>query len=144
MNKLFKETFLFSHANRHGLKTNAPLSFLWDMLRSISLKNNLDPLKNLHPDSPGYKIMSKPPCVKDISFEPHPQANPPSREIHLTRFQINPESNWGPKARSRTSLIPEKSVKQTRNQGKHKNSGSKDADAKKPKCDNELVTDGDT
>ncbi len=144
MNKIFKETFLFSHANRHGLKTNAPLSFLWDMLRSISLKNNLDPLKNLHPDSPGYKIMSKPPSVKDISFEPHPQANPPSREIHLTRFQINPESNWGPKARSRTSLIPEKSVKQTRNQGKHKNSGSKDADAKKPKCDNELVTDGDT
>ena len=30
-NNLF---LVFSHANRAGLKTTAPLSFLWDMLRT--------------------------------------------------------------------------------------------------------------
>jgi tRNA (guanine26-N2/guanine27-N2)-dimethyltransferase len=136
--------FSLSHANRHGLKTDAPISFLWDVFRSISRRNNLDPLKNLHPTSPGYKIMSKAPITTDISFEPHHRANPPSREDHLTRFQINPESNWGPKARSKTSIIPEKSAKQTRNQGKHKNSGSKEGEAKKPKCDIETTPMGET
>ena len=85
--------------------------------------------------------MAKPPAATNISLEPHPRSNPPSREIHLTRFQINPESNWGPKARSKTSIIPEKSAKQTRNQGKHKNSGSKDVESKKPKCDIALEAD---
>jgi len=107
--------FSISHANRHGLKTTAPLTFLWDMLRTQAKQDEKDPLKNLHPDSPGYKIMSKEPTAL-IDFTPHPQANPESREKNLRRFQINPEPNWGPKARSKTSFIPEENRKKIENQ----------------------------
>ena len=82
--------------------------------------------------------MSREPGVQDIDFTPHPAANPASREGGLKRFQINPEANWGPKARAKTSCIPEKPVKQARNQGKHRNSAGDtavDAANKKPKCD---------
>lgn len=109
--------FSLSHANKAGLKTTAPLSFLWDIMRLQGQKNSKGPLGNLSESSPGYKIMSKAP-TSEISFELHPDANPKSREDSLKRFQINPEANWGPKARSRTSLIPEKSEKQVSNQGK--------------------------
>ena len=51
-----------------------------------------------------------------IDFTPHPQANPESREKNLRRFQINPEPNWGPKARSKTSFIPEENRKKIENQ----------------------------
>lgn len=38
----------------------------------------------------------------DIKFDPHPNANPHSRQTHLSRFQVNPTANWGPGARSTT------------------------------------------
>jgi len=107
--------FSLSHANRSGLKTTAPLSFLWDMLRTQAKEEGREPTKNLHPDSPGYKIMSKEATAK-VDFTLHPEANPESREKNLKRFQINPEANWGPKARARTSFIPEGSEKQVKNQ----------------------------
>ena len=39
------------------------------------------------------------------------------REKNLKRFQLNPEPNWGPKARAKTSFIPEGSEKRANNQG---------------------------
>jgi len=141
--------FSLSHANKSGIKTTAPLSFLWDIMRLQGQKNPKGQLGNLSEASPGYKIMSKAP-TSEISFEAHPDANPKSREESLKRFQINPEANWGPKARSKTSLIPEKSEKQVSNQGtrrqylrqmrnerKHREfTASKDPSSKKLKCDN--------
>eukprot|EP00088_Acartia_fossae_P002172 TRINITY_DN10859_c0_g1_i1.p1 TRINITY_DN10859_c0_g1~~TRINITY_DN10859_c0_g1_i1.p1 ORF type:complete len:545 (-),score=78.04 TRINITY_DN10859_c0_g1_i1:131-1765(-) len=131
--------FSLSHANKHALKTDAPISFLWDLLRRLAATKNKDLLKNLSPDSPGYKIMSKP-AVAEVNFDPHPHANPPSREMNLVRYQINPEANWGPKARSKTSIIPEKSEKQVRNQGRKQKASNNDQTtnlvSKKFKCDN--------
>jgi len=135
--------FSLSHANRSGLKTTAPLSFLWDMLRTQAKEEGREPTKNLHPDSPGYKIMSKEATAK-VDFTLHPEANPESREKNLKRFQINPEANWGPKARARTSFIPEGSEKQVKNQDKkRKRDERKDEKFKKLKekeeeCDQQL------
>lgn len=144
--------FSLSHANRFGLKTDAPISFLWDMLRTMGRKNLENPLRNLAEASPGWKIMSKEPGT-EINFEPHKDANPLSREKHLTRFQVNPSANWGPKAKSKISFIPDKlenqwrnpdkPEKQWRNQGKHSNSADAAAANKKPKCDDlEMLEDG--
>ena len=44
-------------------------------------------------------ILSREPILK-ISFEPHPDANPLSRQKGLLRWQINPEPGWGPKPRA--------------------------------------------
>jgi len=132
-------SFSLSHANRHGLKTTAPISFLWDMLRTIGQNDatKKDPLRNLPKGSPGWKIMSQPVSKggEGISFEPHPLANPASRENNLKRFQLNPEANWGPKARSKTSFIP--NTKKEKNQGKHSTDDSpgKPTSNKRPKCD---------
>jgi len=131
--------FSLSHANKHALKTTAPISFLWDMLRAQARHNKKDPpTKNLNPSAPGFRLMSTPPSTENISFEPHPEANPRSRELNLVRFQLNPEANWGPKARAKTSIIPDKPEKQSKNQGKHKQqqtASDKDLVSKKPKCD---------
>ena len=79
------------------------------MFLNIKIKHNP---RNVH------TIFSQEP-TSEINFDWHPDANPKSREDSLTRFQINPEANWGPKSRARTSIVPEKSQKQLRNQGKH-------------------------
>jgi len=109
-----------SHANKHAFKTDAPVDFIWDMLRVWGVKNDFK-LKNLAESSPGRAIMTKAPTIENISFEVHEDANPESRKMGLKRFQINPEKNWGPKMRSKTSLLKgvedEKSYK---NQGKSK------------------------
>lgn len=34
-------------------------------------------------------------------FQIHPNSNPESRQKGLTRWQTNPEKNWGPKARAK-------------------------------------------
>ena len=55
-----------------------------------------------------------------ICFDEHPDANPESRKKSLKRFQMNPEKNWGPKMRSKTSTLKQsENVKRIRNQGKN-------------------------
>ena len=43
----------------------------------------------------------------------HPDANPPSRKNRLKRFQINPEANWGPKARAKRTAPESEESKST-------------------------------
>ena len=38
----------------------------------------------------------------NVNFDLHPNANPRSRQTHMSRFQVNPTANWGPGARSTT------------------------------------------
>jgi len=109
-----------SHANKHAFKTDAPIQFIWDMLRVWGQKNGVK-LKNLAEGSPGRTIMSKEPVTENISFELHDDANPESRKNKMKRFQQNPERNWGPKMRSKTSLLKDKEdEKRIKNQGKTK------------------------
>ena len=65
--------------------------------------------------------MSKEPVTENISFELHDDANPESRKNKMKRFQQNPERNWGPKMRSKTSLLKDmEDEKRIKNQGKTK------------------------
>ncbi|KAF9357788.1 RNA methyltransferase tRNA(m5U54)methyltransferase [Mortierella sp. NVP85] len=85
-----------SHAAQGSIKTNAPPSAVWDVMRSWV---KLNPVKNIKPDSPAYKILAIEPA-KIANFEMHPDAKSESRKQHLVRYQINPTKNWGPQARA--------------------------------------------
>ena len=74
--------------------------------------------------------MAKEPETENICFDLHEDANPESRKNKLKRFQVNPEKNWGPKMRSKTSLLKDvEDQKRVKNQGKTKkklNSGDEE------------------
>lgn len=105
-----------SHACKTSIKTNAPVEFLWDIMRHWIAKNPLkrEPSEN----SPAKTILAKE-ASHEVSFELHPDANPDSRKNKLVRFQENPEKYWGPKMRAKTSLLSEsQNDKSIRKQGK--------------------------
>jgi len=127
-----------THANKHGIKTDAPNSFIWSMMRAWAKKEGRK--SNLSEGSPGRIIMNKREDTDDtVCFDEHPLANPDSRKNSLKRFQMNPERNWGPKMRSKTSTLKNmENSKKLKNQGKYskkKLSEEGDMSAKKLRTD---------
>ncbi|XP_051897844.1 tRNA (guanine(26)-N(2))-dimethyltransferase [Pristis pectinata] len=90
-----------SHACKNAVKTDAPHSVIWDIMRSWA---KIHPVKRekLSESSPAFRILSKEPVLQ-ACFDIREDANPKSRKKGLKRFQENPEANWGPKARARAS-----------------------------------------
>lgn len=86
-----------SHACKEALKTDAPHSVVWDVMRCWE---KLHPVKRRKESSPGAAILSKEPIVQ-VSFKEIPEVNPLSRKKKLLRYQANPEANWGPKPRAK-------------------------------------------
>ncbi|KAF8928341.1 RNA methyltransferase tRNA(m5U54)methyltransferase [Dissophora ornata] len=85
-----------SHAAQGSIKTDAPPSAVWDVMRSWV---KLNPVKNINAQSPAGKILAVEPKII-ANFEMHPDAKSESRKNHLVRFQQNPTKNWGPQARA--------------------------------------------
>ena len=95
----------------------ANLSYMQDIMRAWIEKN---PIKNNEPGTPCHAILSKKPSI-EVNFEPHKDANPRSRSQNLTRWQPNPERNWGPKPRAKKSLDDDTlESRRLKNQGKRK------------------------
>ena len=87
-----------SHASKNSLKTNAPISVLYDILRFWAKSHPVNQTR--YQEGSALKaILSKEPS-KDYNFDLHPKANPPSRKGALSRFPENPAANWGPGTRS--------------------------------------------
>lgn len=88
----------YSHACKNSVKTDAPPSVLWDILRSWS---KLYPVKaeRMLEGSPVKNILSVEP-EKVHNFDMHPDANPESRKTALSRFPENPTPHWGPGTRA--------------------------------------------
>ncbi|XP_077183391.1 tRNA (guanine(26)-N(2))-dimethyltransferase isoform X2 [Paroedura picta] len=88
-----------SHACKNAIKTDAPPSAIWDIMRCWE---KLNPVKRerLSENSPAACILSVEPKLQ-ASFTVRADANPNSRKQGLKRFQLNPEPNWGPKARAK-------------------------------------------
>lgn len=89
----------FSHACKNAVKTDAPAGVLWDFIRCWE-KSNPVKRERLSETSPAHRILSTEPTLQ-ACFDIREDANPQSRKRHLTRFQENPQANWGPKARAR-------------------------------------------
>eukprot|EP00057_Strongylocentrotus_purpuratus_P003900 XP_003727616.1 PREDICTED: tRNA (guanine(26)-N(2))-dimethyltransferase isoform X1 [Strongylocentrotus purpuratus] len=86
-----------SHASPEALKTDAPASVIWDIIRAW-VKDHPVSEKRLAASSPAASILGKDSSIK-VNFDPHPDAIPKSRQ--MVRFPENPQANWGPKARAK-------------------------------------------
>nr|XP_020011503.1 tRNA (guanine(26)-N(2))-dimethyltransferase isoform X2 [Castor canadensis]XP_020011505.1 tRNA (guanine(26)-N(2))-dimethyltransferase isoform X2 [Castor canadensis] len=88
-----------SHACKNAVKTDAPPSTLWDIMRCWEKEC---PVKRerLSETSPAFRILSVEPRLQ-ANFTIRDDANPSSRQRGLKRFQANPEANWGPRPRAR-------------------------------------------
>ncbi|XP_043107994.1 LOW QUALITY PROTEIN: tRNA (guanine(26)-N(2))-dimethyltransferase [Puntigrus tetrazona] len=109
-----------SHACKNAVKTDAPAGVLWDIIRCWE-KSNPVKRERLSETSPAHHIISKEPVLQ-ACFEIRGDANPQSRKRHLTRFQENPQANWGPKARAKAGggISSELEDKRKQLQGKRK------------------------
>ncbi|XP_059552540.1 tRNA (guanine(26)-N(2))-dimethyltransferase isoform X3 [Myotis daubentonii] len=98
-----------SHACKNAVKTDAPASALWDIMRCWEKQC---PVKRerLSETSPAFRILSVEPRMSafpaadfrlQANFTIRDDANPTSRQRGLKRFQANPEANWGPRPRAR-------------------------------------------
>lgn len=90
-----------SHACRNSIKTDAPISVIFDIFRNW---NKIHPVKEsrLVEGTAMHAILSAP-CQKEYNLEMkcyHPEANPESRSKALTRYQMNPTPHWGPGTRA--------------------------------------------
>ncbi|XP_065355477.1 tRNA (guanine(26)-N(2))-dimethyltransferase [Calliphora vicina] len=132
----------FSHAYKNSIKTNAPASVLWDILRSWNKRHPVKEERMIE-GTPIKAILSKE-CSQEYDFDSiHPEANPKSRKQALTRFQENPTAHWGPGTRATIMVGEDKVAKSFRNQNKkqkHKatesedlNENGEDKDAQKTK-----------
>lgn len=88
-----------SHANPLALKTNAPTSVIWDILRHWCILHGHGNLKD---GTSGQIILSTEPSI-EVSFDPSPELVTYFKEKEnddITRYPANPEKNWGPKSRA--------------------------------------------
>ncbi|XP_065071496.1 tRNA (guanine(26)-N(2))-dimethyltransferase-like [Rhopilema esculentum] len=90
-----------THANSNGVKTDAPPSVIWDILRCWEKEHPVSE-KTKTAQSPAAAILSKPPKI-EASFVVVEEANPKSRKMKISRFPENPLPDWGPKARAKGS-----------------------------------------
>uniref|UniRef100_A0A0K0FFA4 tRNA (guanine(26)-N(2))-dimethyltransferase n=1 Tax=Strongyloides venezuelensis TaxID=75913 RepID=A0A0K0FFA4_STRVS len=90
------------HTSPTAIKTDCPQNMLWDIVRSIALKNNIcvDKFPDEHP---GKKIIAKK-VEHEVNFNPHPLAVSASKKLDLLRFQCNKGKNWGPKQKAKGSV----------------------------------------
>ncbi|KAM4676225.1 tRNA (guanine(26)-N(2))-dimethyltransferase isoform 2-T2 [Discoglossus pictus] len=124
-----------SHACKNAVKTDAPPSVVWDIMRCWEKENPVKREK-LSVTSPAFHILSKEPSIQ-ACFDVREDANPKSRKLGLKRFQENPEANWGPKARAKTGGLIVPSLEERRKQYQNKRkicSGVVDSNLKKFLC----------
>ena len=82
-----------SHVCTKSIKTNAPGSVVWDVMRHWALNNGA---KLRDPDTVAGILLRKQSSV-EVDFTLHPLA---ALDKNVHRFPPNPEPNWGPKARA--------------------------------------------
>uniref|UniRef100_W8B9H9 tRNA (guanine(26)-N(2))-dimethyltransferase n=1 Tax=Ceratitis capitata TaxID=7213 RepID=W8B9H9_CERCA len=117
----------FSHASKNSIKTDAPTSVIWDILRCWAKRHPVKENRMLD-GTPVKTILQRPP-TKDYVFDDiHPEANPYSRRNALTRFQENPTAHWGPGTRATIMIGQDKVAKSFRNQNKKQKQKSTDKD----------------
>uniref|UniRef100_A0A6I8PK78 tRNA (guanine(26)-N(2))-dimethyltransferase n=1 Tax=Ornithorhynchus anatinus TaxID=9258 RepID=A0A6I8PK78_ORNAN len=107
-----------SHARKDAVKTDAPPSALWDIMRCWEKAN---PVKRerLSETSPAFRILATEPTLQ-ANFSIRADANPSSRQRKRKRFQVNPEANWGPKARARRGQGKTRAPEEKRRQHQNK------------------------
>ncbi|KAL9381091.1 hypothetical protein Peur_026748 [Populus x canadensis] len=122
-----------THVNPLGLKSDAPMDVIWDIMRCW-VKNH--PVKAQAPDQPGSVILAKEPVLQ-ANFARAVASLSKAQAKKVARFLPNPERHWGPKLRAgrqitskHISLLGPEAVNEHLN---HEN--SEEPKAKRPKTD---------
>ena len=88
-----------SHAAAGSIKTNAPLSFVFDILREW-IKNNPVTMSNIKDGSPARVLLAKP-QIHTVDLSHNRLADTAMlTNIKLVRYQQNPTAHWGPQAKA--------------------------------------------
>ncbi|KAJ0042330.1 hypothetical protein Pint_18966 [Pistacia integerrima] len=85
-----------THVNPLGLKSDAPMDVIWDIMRCW-VKNH--PVKAQPPDQPGSIILAKEPVLQ-ANFARAVASLSKAQAKKVARFLPNPERHWGPKLRA--------------------------------------------
>ncbi|EXB77658.1 putative tRNA (guanine(26)-N(2))-dimethyltransferase 2 [Morus notabilis] len=85
-----------THVNPLGLKSDAPMDVIWDIMRCW-VKNH--PVKAQPPDQPGSVILAKEPVLQ-ANFARAVASLSKAQAKKVARFLPNPERHWGPKLRA--------------------------------------------
>ncbi|GAA5973656.1 hypothetical protein JCM8115_006181 [Rhodotorula mucilaginosa] len=84
-----------SHAVAGSIKTNAPRTFVHDVIREW-IKSNPVMMKNVKDGSPAKSLLAKE-QTHEVSLAHNPKVTEALLDnIKLVRYQINPQANWGP------------------------------------------------
>ncbi|XP_071735108.1 tRNA (guanine(26)-N(2))-dimethyltransferase 2-like [Rutidosis leptorrhynchoides] len=85
-----------THVNPLGLKSDAPMDVIWDIMRCW-IKNH--PVKAQQPEHSGSVILAKEPVLQ-ANFARAVASLSKAQAKKVARFLPNPESHWGPKLRA--------------------------------------------
>lgn len=85
-----------THVNPLGLKTDAPMDVIWDIMRCW-VKSH--PVKEQPSDQPGSVILAKEPAFQ-ANFARAVASLSKAQAKKVARFLPNPERHWGPKLRA--------------------------------------------
>ncbi|MED6180109.1 hypothetical protein PIB30_007267 [Stylosanthes scabra] len=85
-----------THVNPLGLKSDAPMDVIWDIMRCW-VKNH--PVKAQPEDQPGSVILAKEPVLQ-ANFARAISSLSKAQAKKVVRFLPNPERHWGPKLRA--------------------------------------------
>ncbi|XP_050228818.1 tRNA (guanine(26)-N(2))-dimethyltransferase 2-like [Mercurialis annua] len=85
-----------THVNPLGLKSDAPMDVIWDIMRCW-VKNH--PVKTQPRDQPGSVILAKEPVIQ-ANFARAVASLSKAQAKKVARFLPNPERHWGPKLRA--------------------------------------------
>ncbi|XP_004507296.1 tRNA (guanine(26)-N(2))-dimethyltransferase 2 isoform X2 [Cicer arietinum] len=85
-----------THVNPLGLKSDAPMEVIWDIMRCW-VKNH--PVKAQPADQPGSIILAKEPVLQ-ANFARAVASLSKAQAKKVARFLPNPERHWGPKLRA--------------------------------------------
>lgn len=88
-----------SHTGPRCIKTNAPASFMWDMMRAWILINPIRE-ESIKPGTAGAVILQRREPEHKIDFTFNAKSRASSQSQGLVRYQLNPTENWGPKAKA--------------------------------------------
>ncbi|BEI84117.1 hypothetical protein CcaverHIS002_0407210 [Cutaneotrichosporon cavernicola] len=107
-----------SHASSGSIKTNAPRSFIYDIVRE-HIKTNPVRMDKISENSPARAFVNKP-MTYTIDFTRHPDAKDFEKPEKTVLYQLNPLPGWGPAARAKdikTSKVVEDKKRKTEETG---------------------------
>merc|ERR1712166_575836 len=120
-----------THTAANGIKTDAPMEVVWDILRCYVKQNPLK--KPSAENSPAARILAIEPKL-EADFTKAKGSVTSAKATGVAKFLKNPEANWGPGTRAKPGkrqgdMHDQLAAKSRENQGKNKNKKQKQAQA---------------